>query len=282
MNHEETHIINEETINGTQPEEKSSKGKTIATVGGSFVTGVVAGAVANASASVPAEEVTSEVEVSEETPDPEQVILANNQGIRYAHVNADNFSDAFVQARDQVGPGGVFEYNGKLYNTYYADEWENMSNQERADYQNRVNEVAPSSHHSVTNNVAEHHENVIEEIPANDEMIEVEPVSEKVRVLGVEAVQNEDGSVMNIALLESGDDNALMVDIDNDGVIDILLHDDNGDGELQPSEIHDISEAGIEVNDLIEAQVTSNEDYPNFVDDDMSDFMNDDMSLKFV
>ena len=38
-----------------------------------------------------------------------------------------SFSEAFAAAREEVGPGGVFEWNGNVYNTYYADEWENMS-----------------------------------------------------------------------------------------------------------------------------------------------------------
>lgn len=308
MNNEETKILKEEMVATSKSEgvaeSKSQKGKIIAATGGGFAVGAVAGVVASAAASTPNDEHTEteepqqeatvapneetsnseqevEAEIYEEVPAPEQVILANDQGIRYAHVDANNFSDAFAQARAQVGAGGVFEYNGKLYSTYYADEWNNMSNQERADYQSRVNEIAPK-HQVVTHDVAEHHETAPEVIPANAEMLDVEPVNEEVRVLGVEAVQNENGSVMNVAILESGGDHALLVDVDNDGVMDVLLHDDNQDGVLQESEIYDVSDAGIEVNDLMQSQAAYDGEYLNATDDGMPDYVNDADSLMSI
>ena len=308
MNNEETKILKEEMVDTSKSEgvaeSKSQKGKIIAATGGGFAVGAVAGVAASAAASTPNDEHTEmeepqqeatvapneetsnseqevEAEIYEEAPAPEQVILANDQGIRYAHVDANNFSDAFAQARAQVGAGGVFEYNGKLYGTYYADEWNNMSNQERADYQNRVNEIAPK-HQVVTHDVAEHHETAPEVIPANAEMLDVEPVNEEVRVLGVEAVQNENGSVMNVAILESGGDHALLVDVDNDGVMDVLLHDDNQDGVLQESEIYDVSDAGIEVNDLMQSQAAYDGEYLNATDDGMPEYVNDADSLMSI
>lgn len=308
MNNEETKILKEEMVDTSKSEgvaeSKSQKGKIIAATGSGFAVGAVAGVVASAAASTPndehaeteepQQEVTVapneetsnseqevEAEIYEEAPAPEQVILANDQGIRYAHVDANNFSDAFAQARAQVGAGGVFEYNGKLYGTYYADEWNNMSNQERADYQSRVNEIAPK-HQVVTHAVAEHHETAPEVIPTDAEMLDVEPVNEEVRVLGVEAVQNESGSVMNVAILESGGDHALLVDVDNDGVMDVLLHDDNQDGVLQESEIYDVSDAGIEVNDLMQSQAAYDGEYLNATDDGMPDYVNDADSLMSI
>lgn len=308
MNNEETKILKEEMVDTSKSEgvaeSKSQKGKIIAATGGGFAVGAVAGVVASAAASTPNDEHAEteepqqkatvatneetsnseqevEAEIYEEVPAPEQVILANDQGIRYAHVDANNFSDAFAQARAQVGAGGVFEYNGKLYGTYYADEWNNMSNQERADYQSRVNEIAPK-HQVVTHDVAEHHETAPEVIPTDAEMLDVEPVNEEVRVLGVEAVQNENGSVMNVAILESGGDHALLVDVDNDGVMDVLLHDDNQDGVLQESEIYDVSDAGIEVNDLMQSQAAYDGEYLNATDDGMPDYVNDADSLMSI
>lgn len=308
MNNEETKILKEEMVDTSKSEgvaeNKSQKGKIIAATGGGFAVGAVAGVVASAAASTPNDEHAKteepqqeatvapneetsnseqevKAEIYEEVPAPEQVILANDQGIRYAHVDANNFSDAFAQARAQVGAGGVFEYNGKLYGTYYAEEWNNMSNQERADYQSRVNEIAPK-HQVVTHAVAEHHETASEVIPTDAEMLDVEPVNEEVRVLGVEVVQNESGSVMNVAILESGGDHALLVDVDNDGVMDVLLHDDNQDGVLQESEIYDVSDAGIEVNDLMQSQAAYDGEYLNATDDGMPDYVNDADSLMSI
>lgn len=81
-------------------------------------------------------------------------------------------------------------------------------------------------------------------------MIAEEHSDSEIRVLGVEAVQDGHGRIMNVALVESDGDQALLVDVDNDGTIDVLLHDDNHDGNLQQSEIHDISGTGLDVADL--------------------------------
>lgn len=274
---------------------KVKKGNTIAAAAGGFVAGAAAGAATTVAASNPnvdsetPEDVQEEVltEDTPEAPSPEQVILANDEGIRYAHVEADNFNDAFAQARAQVGPGGVFEYNGRLYGTYYAEEWDNMSSQEKADYQNRVNEVAPSHHsnsqsaHAAAQEI-EHHDVSPEVVPANADMISAEPVDNEIRVLGVEAVQNEDGQIMNIALVECEGDQALLVDVDNNGAIDVLLHDDNGDGQLQESEVHDISGAGLDVADLMQVHAAQQGDVLYASNDDMPDYINDADSIMTV
>lgn len=304
MDNGATRLINDETAQkeqnttAQQPEpevaqpKKVKKTNPVAAAAGGFVAGAAVGVGATAAATNTAEEapslddVVTDETAEVEAPAPEQAILANDEGIRYAHVEADNFNDAFAQARAQVGPGGVFEYNGKLYGTYTAEEWNEMSAEERADYQNRVNEVAPShhtaSHQASETVVAEHHEATPEVIPTNAEMISAEPVDNEIRVLGVEAVQNEEGQIMNIALVECEGDQALLVDVDNNGTIDVLLHDDNGDGYLQESEIHDISNAGLEVADLMQAQAAQQGDVLYASNDDMPDYINDSDSIMTV
>lgn len=49
-----------------------------------------------------------------------------------------SFNEAFASAREQVGAGGVFEWRGGLYGTYYANEWNAMSQEERDLYEARV------------------------------------------------------------------------------------------------------------------------------------------------
>ena len=80
---------------------------------------------------------------------------------------------------------------------------------------------------------------------------------------------------MNVALVECEGDQALLVDVDNNGSIDVLLHDDNGDGQLQESEFHDISGAGLEVADLMQAQAVQQGDVLYASNDDMPDYIND-------
>ncbi|MBK8624021.1 MAG: hypothetical protein IPN86_00130 [Saprospiraceae bacterium] len=45
-----------------------------------------------------------------------------------------SFGDAFKTARAEVGPGGIFEWRGNLYNTYIKSEWDAMDKSERADF----------------------------------------------------------------------------------------------------------------------------------------------------
>ena len=323
MDNETTRLINDEAAckeqvistpqsetKATQPE-STKKGSSVKAAAGGFVAGAAAGAAATAVASDSYDETASAIETPEgsaaeeiletpeepaaeetlETPTPEQAILANDEGIRYAHVEADTFSDAFAQARDQVGPGGVFEYNGKIYSTYIAEEWNGMSAEERADYQARVNEVAPARYtksHTAGESyaanepaaagepyVAEHHEAASDVVPADAQMISAEPVDSEIKVLGVEAVQNADGHIMNVALVECEGDQALLVDVDNNGTIDVLIHDDNIDGEIQGSEIHDISDSGLEVAHLMQAQAAQQGDVLYASNDDMPDYIND-------
>ncbi|MDE6427579.1 MAG: hypothetical protein K2K59_01345 [Muribaculaceae bacterium] len=290
MDNEATRLINEEApmqgqnnvnSNSKADSEKSetpkaAKAKMAAAAVGGFFVGGAAGMAASASAAEnnPEEvlEVAAETPQEEAVPEPEQVILANDEGIRYAHVDADNFSDAFAQARQQVGPGGVFEYNGRLYGTYYINEWNDMTAQEKADYQSRVNEVAPS-HHSASHessSMAEHQE----DIPSNGEYISAEPVDGEIRVLGVEAIETEDGP-MHIGLVEIEGERVLLADIDNDGRIDFVAHDDNGDGQIQDGEIFQVPDGtDLTIEELMQAQAAqeggfyaSYDEGPDYVSD---------------
>ena len=328
MDNETTRLINDEpaqkeqstSVSQTQAEvahsKKSKKTNPIVAAAGGFVVGAATGAAttmaaatSNNEAEMPTdiiEEEKIEEEKHEETPEapaPEQAILANDEGIRYAHVNADNFNEAFAQAREQVGPGGVFEYNDRIYATYYAEEWNEMSSQERTEFQSKVYEVAPSHNSEVSPSgqvtLADHSnvepisqesdiisENVntdsSEPIPANAQMIATEPVDNEIRVLGVEAVQNGYGEIMNVALVECEGDQALLIDVDNNGSIDVLIHDDNFDGQIQESEIHDISGSGLEVADLLQAQAAQEGDVYYASNDDMPDYINDADSIMTV
>ena len=52
-----------------------------------------------------------------------------------AHVTpGQSFSGAFSQARSEVGPGGVFHWNGGVYNTFTKEEWDSMSAAEKNDF----------------------------------------------------------------------------------------------------------------------------------------------------
>jgi predicted small secreted protein len=58
-----------------------------------------------------------------------------NEPMVATHVTDEmSFDDAFKTARQEVGAGGYFEWNGNLYNTYYKEEWDNLSAKDREEY----------------------------------------------------------------------------------------------------------------------------------------------------
>lgn len=65
-----------------------------------------------------------------------------------------SFSEAFAEARAEVGPGGVFHWRGGIYNTYYKEEWNSMSKEQKHDFAERVrpeysvDKVHVDPHHS--------------------------------------------------------------------------------------------------------------------------------------
>lgn len=286
MQNEDTRLANETAPEKAQEQKKEVKnmstlGAAAAGAAGGFVAGAAAGAAASAAAA-PALEVVEEniEETAEETPEVNEaeVLLVNDEGVRVAHVEANSFSEAFAQARQQVGPGGIFEYNGQIYGTYYADEWNAMSAQERADYQARVSGVAPThhDHHAQTSSPGH------AEVAPDAEMISVEPVDNEIHVLGVETVESESGALRTMATIEVGGEVGLMVDVDNDGRMDVLFVDDNGDGRVQDYELMDISEANIHVAELEHLQAAQAGDLLYASADDMPDYINDADSIMTV
>lgn len=308
---EETIVMNtnvnnqkENTVmeNNEQTSKKSSaKNEKVAYAAGGFAAGLASGVAGSAIASnsvesnmaevvetpentaestvEPAATTYSQTSVVDEsiyaTPEPEDVLLATDEGVRIAQVDDNaSFSEAFADARAQVGPGGAFEWRGHVYNTYYAEEWNNMSAEERAEYQSKIDYATIAGD---TNN------NVVEETPyleqnsmaSNTEMVDNDTESDSVKVLGVEAVEDEYGNQMTIAAIEVEGEQALLVDVDNDGTMDALIVDENYDNQIDPNnEIFDIEDCNIETNDLMQMSMEQNEVY-YASNDGMPDYMND-------
>lgn len=302
----------------TEPQKTSSNiGTKVAYASGGFVAGIAATATFEAAAAAePAkedipvisiddsdEQPVEEVETTEEQPqksidvNPEdsplehEVIVATDEGIRVAQVDDNvSFAQAFADARSQVGAGGVFEWHGKVYGTYYKDEWSQMTKEERAEWQSKVDysDVRDNTqdYHS---HVAHHHSSAVDhgsyqasdshkgqEMASNAQMEDETPADGEIKVLGVQIVENDDNQPLTIIGLEApGGDQALLVDLDNDGSIDVFVHDDNGNNQIDGSEIQDISGLNIEVDDLAQKWAEQNglDFYSN--NDCMPDYSND-------
>ena len=230
---------------------------------------------------------TASTAAEQAAPDPEEAIVATATGVRVAQVSDDmSFSQAFADARAQVGPGGVFEWHGRAYGTYYKDEWDQMTPAERAEYQASIdyNDVlsdsAEAQHH---NDVAQHNahgsnahlpshssshhssheDHQAQADPAYDtQNVETDDVD--VRVLEVGQTDlNEDGIPENAAVLEISGRQVLIVDVDQDGTADAAFRENNG--EIEGA---DLSGQGIPMPDQSDgdaymAQADSAPDYMN-------------------
>lgn len=59
-------------------------------------------------------------------------------------INDDmDFNHAFASARTEVGAGGAFVWKGKVYDTYYNEEWDAMSDDQHAQYNHSVHVNIP-------------------------------------------------------------------------------------------------------------------------------------------
>ncbi len=165
-------------------------------------------------------------------------------------VNDDmSFSQAFAAARREVGPGGVFEWHGKLYGTYYAEEWDAMSDAERDEYFQHFNWA---QHHSDYQEPQPEAQETTDTASADDiAVIEANEHQEpEIEVLGV---YHDDQYNMNIGGLSIDGQEVVFVDVDNDGQFDYALSDLNHNGVIDENEVAEVNDPRINVQNFAEA-----------------------------
>lgn len=237
----------------TKPAKGSNTAEKVAYAAGGFVAGAASMAAGDVFAAPKAEE---EVEKTPEeqpqvdpanTPSEHEAIIASDEGLRVAQVDDDkSFAEAFADARAQVGPGGVFEWHGKVYGTFYKDEWDQMSAEERAEWQSKVdyNDLRDETEAQqyAQNHDASQHSTVHEQESSQDSNVhptsqpqEQEPVVEIVDIRQVDVDGN--GQLDTVVELNNG---VMFADLDHDGVADVAAADINGDGVIANDEVADV------------------------------------------
>jgi hypothetical protein len=63
--------------------------------------------------------------------------------------NDMDFNHAFASARTEVGAGGAFVWKGKVYDTYYNEEWDAMSGDQQGQYNHSVHVTIPEENHAI-------------------------------------------------------------------------------------------------------------------------------------
>ena len=208
-------------------------------------------------------------------PDPSEIHEAHS-------VNDDmSFNEAFAAARAEVGPNGAFVWHGNVYTTFRGDdpEWLAMSPEQRlAHSEDILAQVHPSPY---TPAHPEQEPEIIptgqssggsEPDPGDDPGLD-QPEDAHFHVLGVETVETDDGEVVHVGYGLVDGHLAAAADTDNDHLVDTLLVDENDDTCIDPEEVHDVSDAGITVEDM-QAAAAEGEAY--YADNSAeSDYMND-------
>lgn len=183
---------------------------------------------------------------------PEMTVYIDESVSIAENVNDDmSFDEAFAAARAEVGAGGAFEWRGGVYGTYYAEEWESMSAEEKAEFGDQFEFVAAEDDElepidvTVDELLAAENEVVAVPEPAVDPEPEIE-----VEVDNVYHVEDAHGNEASFVDVEVGGEDVLLIDEDGDGVIDVMVYDENGDGAIDEAEFVNISEEGLMVEDF--------------------------------
>jgi hypothetical protein len=128
-----------------------------------------------------------------------------------------SFSQAFTSAREELGPGGVFSWQGEYYNTFYAEELDE-NNRPTVEYQTTEAHELPE----IEYNINPHEFTTSEEVEMEE--ITTEQVVGEPHIMGLDS--NADGVA-----------DAILVDLNQDGSADAMYADFNEDGQLSEDEV---------------------------------------------
>lgn len=172
------------------------------------------------------EDYVAESESSAELDSGEEMEVISD-GLNVAFVEDDlSFGEAFAEARSQVGPGGVFEWRGALFNTYYAEEWDAMTDEQKSDFAQQVNMAvgtdADNFDYDSWYAEVEDYESPSVDSGDNDDEPVVIDASDAVQILGLDEYNGHD---------------VVLVDMNQDNKPDFAVIDMDDDYELSPNDM---------------------------------------------
>lgn len=196
-----------------------------------------------------------------QTPSIEEPESLSDMDLPVADVSDDmSFKEAFAAARDEVGPGGVFYWHGGIYGTYYKEEWDAMSAEEKAEFGDLASNMFPEAEDAenaiIPQDVAElpDEDNAIqdEDVLAQQDGTDSQNASSKEETVPNKSEQaaevkevTDPLDTQNTALNNSQETEAnngsehltAEVDLDNDGKSDVLFVDMDDSGDLSAADI---------------------------------------------
>lgn len=224
MDNEATKVLNEQQnqneVNETttqQATEKKGDGK------GARVAGVAAGAVMGAGAAMGAERAYEAFTTGEEAA-PEETSQKETASAKEAEPAPKT---APAEAKVEQKPE------------------EAAKSEEEVKPEEGAPEETQDSHHDETAGGDGNAQKTATSVDADDE----------VHVVGVGVQDNGNGGVATVVAVQKGDDHALLVDVESDGRLDYAIHDDNGNGEIEDHEVHDVGNENISTVNVVGAYV---------------------------
>lgn len=205
------------------------------------------------------------------------VIVIHDEAPVATNITDDmSFKDAFAVAREEVGPGGVFEWHGKSYNTYTSEETNAMTVEQKHDFIASVGDTEIEDHSISTNDV-----DIVKIDGGNSTIPTTSNESETTTTADTETTQTGEhmmkeewvddgaGNKVHIAHFLVNGEHIVKTDLDGDGNFDLSMA-RNEDGS-----VHMVSADGQEVNlsqeDMMRFQHQMGEaDNNNFADDNIT------------
>lgn len=229
-----------------------------------------------------------------------------------------SFNEAFASARQELGPGGVFAWQGQYYNTFYAEEIDE-NNQPSVDYATTDHHDLPHIEHTTgaepISATADADDADFIDSGSDPHVLAVDfDMDGKIDAVFVDLNQdgsadimytdiNQDGvigedefivihdpetlkmaetpsegTMMSIDTNADGIDDVLIADADGDQVADIIGIDENMNQQLEESEVHVLNPAAFEGMQTLEYSGEVATDMPDDVPDTVLDQMDDDLS----
>ena len=172
------------------------------------------------------EEATDATTAENATAEAQQAEGATEAALPVAQMHNDmSFGEAFEAARAEVGPGGVFIWHGGIYNTYTADEWNNMTPQQKSDFAHQVN---PEVHAHEVPTPTDAHPDVATQ-PATDADVHTVSDTSDVQMVdpqvaqSYQALENEDVHIVGYTDVDGH--LAVGYDVNGDGDADVAIID---------------------------------------------------------
>lgn len=207
-----------------------------------------------------------------------EVNAGQPENVKVAKVSDDlSFQEAFDAARGQVGPGGVFRWHGGLYSTYNEDEWNKMSDEDKAEYAQAVRPEVRADE-IVAERMSEEHPDAVTAQTTTTNTHEAARTNDDVQVAqdnGNDMAMNvngqttdaNDGDVHVVGYGQVGGHNAVAVDMTGDGEADVAIIDVNNNGVVDdPDVVVDTEGNYATMGDLAQAAQGQSEGYDSVAD----------------